>query len=808
MTFGATEKLNKHSRPNQRIFLALALLSAALIAYQINLVQIFSYVQWYHFAYMAISIAMLGLGAAGTVLTIFEKQLTRSYATTFPLLCFTASISMAGLMLLRGVPWLHYETYHFQFSSLALVKLIGSYLLLIVPFFFAALCIGLVFTKYTHHIGRLYAFDLTGAGVGALVAIFLSLRFLPHQTGILLAIFPLIAGLLCMDKKRRKKRWIMPALAALSLVIIYHITEQPQLSEYKSLSKALLLPEAKIEISHPHPQGVLQVLSSPILRHGSGLSLTFDGTIPIVKGVFRNGEWIGHIGNQWLSDTTHLYDYTGYALPFYLGFSGDILIAGDPSAAFVQYALKYAPTSITSILESDDLISLLKEHYAVETDSVWFHPTLNFKVNRLRSFLLSDTSHYDLVILPDIGNFGGTGLHSVKEEYAFTRESLALIWNRLSPNGVVAVNCWLDAPARAPLRFFHLMIDLLRSHGIDDPLEHIIAVKNWGTVTYVMRKSEWDTVSYRSTDNFCGAIHFDPLINHGRIGPAHEMTHTSEDSSFIPMIEHISRAQTTKIRDYDFDLSVPTDNQPFFYQFVKVARIKKLMKIYGQQGLFVELGYFFMLLTLVFITIFALVFILLPLFRIGFSGPLRVFTLLYFGAIGIGYMCIEIAFIHRSIPYLGAPVYAFSATLAALLISSGFGSLFSRRFGGRIASLKRYGLVLLLILLMYNYAADVIWNFVGQISVLRQFIAFIIIAIPGFFMGMFFPAGMRFLSDEQARLMVPWAWGINGFFSVISAVLAMLLAIEAGFQMVINIAIVAYVVAILVVMRQQQTTIS
>lgn len=797
MTRGKKQRGNDSLSPARSEYLAVAFVAASLIAYQINLVQIFSYMQWYHFAYMAISIALLGFGAAGSFLTIFQRHLFSSYTLVFSCVCVMTSISMALLMLLRGSAWWGFEAYHLEFSAGALLKLMRSYLLLIVPFFFGALALGMAFTRYAAHIGRLYASDLGGSGIGALIAVLLSYVAFPHRAEIIVAILPLIAGALTLPRKR--KWWWVPPGNVVCLVVVYIFTGTPRPSEYKPLSKTLLLPDARIEYSQPHPEGVLQVVSSPVLRNAPGISMTYSGTVPVVKGVFRNGEWTGALGDQSVTDSTHILDYSGFALPFAIGSYDNILVADDPTASMVQYALDHAPSNVVSILKSSDLTDLIRVQYPGATDSVWYDPRSVFEVGHMRSWLLTAKARYDLIILPAIGQFGSTGLRATQEEYIFTRENLALLWQHLTGEGVFVVGCWLDVPARAPLRLFNLLADMLVRQGIDNPLDHIIAVKNWGMVTFVVRKAPWTAGHHRGVDEFCAAMHFDPLVNRGTIGTQEEMLHVTEDTSFTVMLRSIAAGDKQVVRSYDFDISVTTDDSPYFYKFMKIMRIGKVLGVYGRQGLFVELGYFFVLATLVMLALFALVLIVLPLFSIGFKGARRGFTLIYFAAIGIGYMCVEIAFLHQGIPYLGSPVNAFATTLAALLIASALGSYYVER-GTRQRSLQWYGVTLILLLFVYNLTAGTLWNIIGQAGILRIPATAMMIGIPGFFMGMFFPSGIRLLSKLDSDAMIPWAWGVNGFFSVISAVLALILAIELGFANVIVLAIVAYGMALVAIL--------
>ena len=182
---------------------SIALLSAAIIAFQLALIQILSISQWYHFAYMVISIALLGFGAAGSVIAIFQKHLTSRTEQLLPLLMTATGITMALVTDVSQLPLVRFDSYLLFAEYSHVGKLLLTYLLFFIPFFLGALAIGLVFVRDVNTIGKVYFANLLGSGAGGLIALLLINWFFPNQLPALIAILSLLAGLMVIPKNRQ-----------------------------------------------------------------------------------------------------------------------------------------------------------------------------------------------------------------------------------------------------------------------------------------------------------------------------------------------------------------------------------------------------------------------------------------------------------------------------------------------------------------------------------------------------------------------------------------------------------------------------
>ena len=225
--------------------------------------QILSVVQWYHFAYMVISVALLGFGAAGTVVSIFRKALLLNIETILPALMMGTAIAMALVTDVSQLAFIRFDSYLLFAEHGHIGKLVITYLLFFVPFFLGALAIGLVFIKYVDEIGKIYFANLLGSAAGGIFALALISLFFPKQLPALISILPLLSGLVIIKKNKVFFHAGFVLIAA--IVITWKLIQPPQLvlSQYKDLSKTLLLPDAKITSEKSSSFGLIQTVTSP-----------------------------------------------------------------------------------------------------------------------------------------------------------------------------------------------------------------------------------------------------------------------------------------------------------------------------------------------------------------------------------------------------------------------------------------------------------------------------------------------------------------------------------------------------------------
>jgi len=780
---------------NKRILLAIGFVSAAIIAFQLALMQILSIVQWYHFAYMVISVALLGFGAAGTVLSIFRRWLLERFELALPLLMIFSGITMAVATGLSQSSCIRFDSY-LLFADLSHTwRLALTYLIFFIPFFFGALAIGLVFVRHVHHIGRLYFANLIGSGAGGVVAICLAWIFLPQELPAIIAVLPIISGIIVVPKKSRH---LILLAASLAVIIITFIIIHPPclvLSEFKGLSRALNLPEAKITLEKSSPYGLIQVVGSPALRYAPGLSLTYEERVPITKAVFNNGDRVGPVISRKQADIQPVMDYTTRALAYSMARRDRVLVLDAGTGTDVLHAITRGAKEIAYVEPNSALLGVLKGGHLKEVGSLFDNSRVSIHNTNSRTYLLTDTSQYDLIILPMVGAFGGTcGLYALSEQYLFTTEAFRQMWLKLTPDGVISITCWMDYPLRNPLKILSSICEVLEGQGIENPADFIAAVRSWGTISVAVKRSPLSAYETGHIRSFCTSMLFDPLILPDiREAERAQFNVLADNHLFRYVDEILSSERGSLYKEYDFNIRPATDNRPYFSQFLRWQSLPHLARLFGERVLpFFEIGYLMVALTLIQISIAGVLLIILPLFSIGWRGGNKSWTVLYFSGIGIGYMFVEIIFIQRFILYLGNPIYSAALVISSMLVCSGTGSFMSSKWTGIRKSLPVIlGVIIVLIFCYAIILTPILLKTITVAFEIKLLLAFLFVAPLSFFMGIPFPVGIGLLAGKDEKK-VPWAWGINGCLSVVSTAVATIIAVEIGFFWVMVFACLAY----------------
>ncbi|HSW54806.1 MAG TPA: hypothetical protein VLH59_06935 [Ignavibacteriaceae bacterium] len=783
-----------------KLYFSVSLLSAAIIAFQLSLIQILSITQWYHFAYMVISVALLGFGAAGTVLSLAKKFFVERAETILPGLMTLSGLAMALSVSIAQAEALRFDSYLLFADYSHIWKLITTYFLFLIPFFLGALAIGIIFIKYVDKIGVLYFANMLGSGLGGLAAVFLMWIFFPQKLPAVIAAIAFAASIVIVPKEQRNVFTFIVMVTVAVLVFMYITPAKLQLSEYKSLSKTLNLPDSKIILKESSPYGLIEIVSTPYLRYAPGLSIKYPGVVSVENAAFNNGDWIGPLlSNE--NDSLHYLLFTTENLGYVKSDRKNVLVLGAGTGRQVRTAILNDAERITSVEQNKALANLLEGKLASKVDFILNDKSVRPQNISPRTFLLSTQQKFDLISLPMIDAFGGSsGMYALQEQYLLTVESFNEMLAALNRNGVVSVSTYIDYPYRNPIKIIATFAEVFEKRKIDNPDEYIVAIKNWNTITFLVKKDPLTVSEIDSIRNFCYIMNFDPVLLPDIFDAERESFNKLQDTTLYSMLDKIlhSKEEREKLyNDYPFNIKPATDNQPYFSQFLQWSTIPLLADLFGNQTVpFFEVGYLLMYLTFIQITILAVILIIVPLFRIGFKGGKKLKTLLYFSGLGIGYMLIEIILIQRFTLYFGNVIYAAALVVCLMLVSSGFGSLVSQKI-----TPKPYKIILIVSIIIISFILYALFlsgwlrTTIGFSLTAKIILSFIWIAPPAFFMGMPFPLGLKKLSFSNES-QIPWAWGINGVFSVVSAVLATIIAVELGFVWVMVFAIGAYLMVI------------
>jgi len=779
--------------------IALLLVSAALLAFQIALLQILATSQWHHFAYLVISIALLGFGVAGTVLSLARDWILARQALLLPLLLCACGVTLAGSLGFIQSLFGGFDSFLLFVNPGEALRLAASALILMLPFTCGALAIGIIFTSGAERIGSHYFANMLGSGIGCVLGLAglasLPQALLPPLCGLLalLSALPLLPG------SRRTVRGC--ALISLAVVTGFILLRPGiTLSQYKDLRKALDLPNAEVIVDKPSTFGRLQIVTAPVLRSATGLSLLWQGELLSSPAVFVNGDRLGSVPyTSGRNNPTHA---TTTALPFAVSAPQRVLVLNAGTAQHVALALDHGATEVVAVEPHRVLTSELAGLSRGGSAAVFASDRVRWQSEAARTWLARDQTRYDLIMLPDIGSPGGSaGLFALHEQPLLTKEALGQAWHKLQPNGYLSVTTWLDYPTRSPLRLLATLVELLEEAGAT-PAGHIAALRSWGTLTFCIKKTPLDSSEIAAARAFARRWAFDAALLPGIADAERDRYNKLQDDSLFELLDATLQRDSRQAlyRDYPFRIVPTRDDQPFFSQFLRWSRINVLLEQYGRRTIpFIELGVLVAGLAAFVLSVLAIILVLLPLTRLGGGSGSRLGTLLYFGGLGMGYMWAELAMIHRFEFYLGQPVYSAALVVGVLLTGSALGSMLTEWFGNgrqrRIAALVGVVLALYVLLLGPFIQTTIHLPFTARIALT---VAALIPA--ALVMGMPFPLGIRCL-HRTSRNEVPWAWGINGCLSVVGAAFATLLAVETGYSSLLLLAAGAYLLASLCGLR-------
>ncbi|MEK6756047.1 MAG: hypothetical protein AABZ02_07840 [Bacteroidota bacterium] len=786
-----------------RLAWIVGLLSAALLGFQLSLMRILSYAQWYHFAYMIISVALLGFGVSGTLLYLFRSSLLRRAN-----LAVGAATSLCSLSLVLSpllVSQLSLDPFFMVWDPVRFWQLLLFYIVAFLPFFFGATVVGLSFVIHPDRVGRLYFSNLIGSAIGSLGAVLLMEWVYPHHLPYVMALVTVPAIVLAAYGLGRTRVLLigMPVL----VMAVFLIVPLPRLerSQYKGLSKTLLLPDARIVHEKVSPLGVLEVVESSALRYAPGMSLSYQGAIPNQRGVFSDGEWLGSILDVRDTSALSMLEHSIFSLPYRLRELPRALILGSGTGNDIHLALHNSAQSVTGVEMNGGLLDLLAEAYKDESADLVQDERVSLVVGEGRSFLARLTDPYDVIIVPVLDGFvaSAAGTHALFENYLFTVESFQTMIDRLTDNGVLVVHSWMTFPPRSPLKTIGMMFEAMKSIGIKNPEQHFAAIRSWNSFCAVTKKEPFTAGELQSVRKFCDENAFDlvylPGIQPGEVNRYHVLTPPYLYEATMAIINGQEREFADR---YPFSIEPATDNQPYFSHFFEWKRLPDLMKAYGAtQATFFELGYVLLLVTFVQLALLSFVFIILPLLVRRVQRPPRgtlLQTILYFGSIGFGYMFVEIVMIQKFVLFLGHPVYSVSVIIASMLVFSGVGSYVSERFAERSSKMSRIAFIGIILLLSLHavFLPPVLSALLPLSFGWRLILCALLLAPLAFLMGFPFPLGLKAISQQSSSL-VPYAWGVNGYCSVMSASMAVLLAIELGFVVLFILSILMYSLAAL-----------
>jgi hypothetical protein len=777
------------------LLVGVAASSAGALAFEVALTRVFAVTQFYHFAFLSVSLALVGFGASGSALTAFPS-LGRGGARRWSLLAIAQSITtIAAYLVTNTIP---FDSFAIAWDRRQILYLMIYYFVLAVPFFFAGLVVAVLLTgreqrtPVPSHL--VYAASLAGSGVGAVVAL-VGLGGPGGEATILFSSALAMGGAAAFGRVGAESRRVwLPVLAASGLVLLAAWVPAGlamRLSPYKDLSGALRYPGARVMATEWDQGTRVDLVVSGGIRSLPGMSLTYTGVPPRQDGVTFDGDDLSPVPRIDPVDSEFARHMLG-SLAFALRPDADVLVLEPRGGLDVLVALALGAGSVVAVEPHASAIDLVRaEDTNPYTDSL-----VTVVVATPRSYVAQTDQRFDVVDLALTSPYRpvASGAYSLAEDYRFTVEAFEGYLRRLAPAGIFTAMRWVQSPPSEETRLLATAVEALRR--IDaEPRDSVIMLRSYSTAVLLAQPDGFSEAELDQVASFAEEERFDIVAAPGLEPDATNRFNVIPDEDYSSLASDLIAASDPGpiYRSHEFEIAPPTDDHPFFGHFFTWSQASAVRASLGRTWQpFGGAGYFVLLALLGISTVAAVVLVGAPMLvlrrtKVPKAAVLQWWTVGYFGLIGVAFLFVEIPLIQQYILVIGQPATAFAVVVFSILAASGLGSIWSRRVAWRPGALA-----LVAATVGYPFAVRWLTPVVLPAPQLWRVIAVALMVAPlGFLMGIMFPRGIAHL-EVRAPDLIPWAWAINGTVSVISAVAAAVLALSFGFSFVVRIGAIAY----------------
>lgn len=766
--------------PIRSTSIAIAGLAGAVMIFELALIRVFSFVSWYHFASMVISVALLGFGASGVVLA---RRPSWGRPARPRAALYGGLFGATGLGAVWAVSRVPFDLLKVTVDAGEAARLLLLYLILTVPFTFAGLAIATLLGGFTARAGLLYGCDLMGAALGCLVMVAATARL--GVEGMIVAASALAAASACLlavpdpgGSWRSARVW--GAVAALLALLVPWAADilVIEAGPGKVLFRYMKGDDVRLAFTRWSA-----LFRTDVIEGGPPVPWTANATArvapPQQHQILIDGDALTPM-IRLDGDAEEESAFLDYMLPS-LGLQalapGRVLVIGAGGGADVLAALHHGARRVDAVEINSDIVQLVTETYADWNHGLFLDGRVSLHHAEGRSFVRRSPEEFDLVQLSLVDTWASSaaGAYSLAEGYLYTVEAFADYLTHLTEGGVVSVSRWLHSPPRETLRVVTVAASALERLGVENPGAHIVVATSGRVSNTLVKRSPFTENELRRLLSVGQRRYFDFLYLPG----------AASESSVIA--EFLNRADRLVFYDeYRFDVTPTTDERPFFFQFLRWGQVRSAD--FSGKGL--------LLLIFVQALVLSVVILVLPtLTRTKEKTAGAGATMGYFLLLGIAFMLVEIVLMQRFTLYLGHPIYGIALVLAGLLVGAGSGSLSAARlvprgsrpeaiFGALIVVTALYAMVLPWVL-----QATLGWALLARVA-----LAVVMILPLAFLLGVPFPTALASLAGGDGS-QVARAWAANGCGSVLGPLLAVILALDLGYGRVMLIAALLYAVA-------------
>ena len=745
---------------------------------ELALTRIFSVVFYYHFAFLAISVALFGLGAGGVFSYVIAAKPTNIYKKL-------GACGLANAFCVTGSLWfLLTRPADLGYGALAAVYLASA-----LPFLLAGTIVSSAIAEAIERVDRAYFFDLAGAATGCLILIPFLNVFGGPNTVLASGVFFAIGGAIWFRQAGQARLRAASVLVALLLVMLMVVNGKYHMLDVRIAKGQKLPPETFAAWNSFSRVGVTTD------RGYTSIVIDADAATALA-----DKDW-----DHLTAEDRRTLSHDGPGAVYFLRPGAKTLVIGAGGGYDVARSLSSGSHDITAV-EINPIIatSIMRGQFAEQSHRLYFRPEVHVVVEDGRSFVRRSSEKYQVLQATLVDTWASTaaGAFALSENNLYTTDAFYDYLAHLTDDGVLSFTRWGFDPPRESLRLITLAMDALAKLGEKDPARHVIVVRDdtsklygWGAQdTVLISRKAFTQADIDRTRQLVSETKLEAIYLPG--GGMHNafatLLTTPDPEAFLD--------------DYQFDVSPVSDDRPFFFYTVQPRDLRTYLTSANKESADYKVNRALPLLfELVFVSLVATALIMgLPRLLLGAHLPREhsvMMFLLYFLLLGAGYILVQVALIQRFVLLLGHPAYALTVIVFSMLVASGAGSFFSAKWiagdDNRLARIL--GAIAALVTILAFGAGPLVRAAATWPLPVKMVLTAVSIAPAGFFMGMPFPSGLRRL-DQWHSASVRWAWSLNAAASVLGSAGAIVMAIYFGLQATLLAGGSLYLIAIVVLL--------
>lgn len=779
--------LSSDTRHNNQIqfsfYAGVFMLSFCLLSTEILLTRIMSVLFWYHFAFMVVSVVLFGMTVGALIVYLFP----RIFLPELTIKHIAVSAYVSSLAILVSLLLVFYIPLYLDNMGLKSTLIPVLYFFLSFPFISVGICLSLILSRFPEKIGRIYSANLTGSAVGCIGIIFILNNFEAASAVLFIAALSAVSTLFFAWRPGAGGFLKTFSVVTILLCIFFSVKNERSHLIRPVWVKGVNLKDFQPLYSRWNFFSYLTVRQSPQKPFGWGFSPRIsEAKINTTELMMVIDEGAGTVFTRFnnLSDMEYLrLDISSMA--YYVRNIDNVLVIGSGGGRDLLTAVLFGAKSVTGVEINKDINDIVYNRYRNFSGNINNFEQIHRVTDEGRSFVSRSKEKYSIIQASLVDSFAAyaNGAFALTENSLYTKDAWVIFLEHLKERGILTFSRWYDIKNLAEIyRTLALAKSSLEDIGVKNPKDNIMLVRYPGTGlgvgTIIVSKTPFSDLEIANLGKICSELGFEFVLS-----PKH-----SNDKNFSAIMEDKSNSYV--LAGFPYNISPPTDDKPFFFYFSRFGDIFSKNPL--SEGASVLKNLFLTIL------IFGIIFIIVPLIYKPSSrgfGKASISRMIYFAAIGLGFMLIEIPLIQRLGIYLGHPVYGLTVVLFSLLFACGIGSYFTKALNSRFKIILLFASLISIIVILMLIMPIIIKITTPALIEIKIIVSVVLLMAIGLFMGMPFPVGMMLAQEEKSPRVL--YWGINGFTSVCGSALAAIIMIHFGFQSSLIAGLICYAAALL-----------